>query len=338
MRVLALARRILQQMRRDRRTLALMLIGPLLVLALMYLILDTDEQPVRIAVVQAPADYIERLDRANVVTARYGEADARQALRDGEVTAAVYMQSGKLHIAVDGANPVKVQQALAALENARFKEQSARPDLKSEVTYIYGYAGLSTFDNFGSVLIGFIVFFFVFLVSGISFLQERTTGTLEKLLSTPIRRWEIVCGYLLGFGFFTVLQSVIIVCFCVYMLKIILVGTFALVVLITLSGALMALTLGTLLSTAAQSEFQMMQFIPLVVVPQVFFSGLFDLSPQMEAIGRFMPLYYIAEALRTVMLKGGGFTEILLPLGVMFGMSLCFIFANIQLLKKHRSL
>jgi ABC-2 type transport system permease protein len=325
-------------MRRDRRTLALMLIAPMFVLALMYLILDSDEQPVRIAVVQAPADYVERLDRAHVVAARYSEAEARQALRDGEVTAAVSMQSGKLHISVDGAKPAKVQQALAALENARLKEVSVRPDLKSEVTYVYGYADLSTFDNFGPVLIGFIVFFFVFLVSGISFLQERTTGTLEKLLSTPIRRWEIVCGYLLGFGFFTALQSVLIVCFCVYALKVILTGAFALVVLITLSGALMALTLGTLLSTAAQSEFQMMQFIPLVVIPQVFFSGLFDLSPQLAIIGRFMPLHYIAEALRAIMLRGAGFMEILPSLGVILGLSLCCILANIRLLKKHRSL
>ena len=61
MRMFALARRILLQMRRDRRTLGLMLLAPLVVLSLMYLVLDTDEQPVRIAVVHVPADYVERL-------------------------------------------------------------------------------------------------------------------------------------------------------------------------------------------------------------------------------------------------------------------------------------
>jgi ABC-2 type transport system permease protein len=188
------------------------------------------------------------------------------------------------------------------------------------------------------VLIGFIVFFFVFLVSGISFLQERTTGTLEKLLSTPIRRAEIVGGYLLGFGFFTALQSVIIVCFCVYALDVILIGAFGAVLLIILSGALTALSFGLLLSTAAQSEFQMMQFIPVAIIPQVFFSGLFDLSPQLEVIGRFTPLYYMAEALRAVMHKGAGLAAVLPAVGILCGLSLLFALANIRLLRKHRAL
>jgi ABC-2 type transport system permease protein len=325
-------------MRRDHRTLALMLVAPLLILSLMYLILDTDAPPVRLAVIQAPADFVEQLDRGNVITQRLSEPAAREALRQGEVTALIYLERGQLRLTVDGIKPAKVSQALAAVESASQSAIASRPDLRPEITYVYGYENLTSFDNFGSVLIGFIVFFFVFLVSGISFLQERTTGTLEKLLSTPIRRWEIVCGYLLGFGFFTALQSVLVVLYCVYVLHVFMIGSLALVVLVTLCGALMALSLGTLLSTAAQSEFQMMQFIPLVIIPQVFFSGLFELSPELEAIGRFLPLHYIAEALRTVMLKGGGLPDILLHLGIMVVLSLCFILANIRLLKKHRTL
>ncbi|MDR1133743.1 MAG: ABC transporter permease [Synergistaceae bacterium] len=117
---------------------------------------------------------------------------------------------------------------------------------------------------------------------------------------------KIVFGYILGFGAVTAVQSLLIVCFCVYVLNVMLTGSFWLVLLITLSGSLTALTLGALLSTAANSEFQIIQFIPIVIIPQVFFSGLFELSPVLAAVGRCMPLYYIADALAEVMLKGGG--------------------------------
>jgi ABC-2 type transport system permease protein len=336
MRVLALAERILRQIFRDRRTLALMLMAPLIVLSLMYLVLDVDVKAPQVAVIGAPADYLERLSRYDLTLERMDEAAAAQAVRAGEADAAVFYQSGKLLVYANGAEAARFERALAALEAARLKE--ARPSAigETELRYLSGYAGLTAFDNFGSVLIGLIIFFFVFLVSGISFLQERTGGTLEKLLSTPIRRREIVLGYLLGFGFFTVVQSLIVACFCVYALHVAMIGSFALAVAVTLVGALMAQSLGMLLSAAAQSEFQMMQFIPLVIVPQVFFSGLFDLTPVLACIGRFMPLYYLATALRTVMLRGGGFGEIWLNLLIMAAFSGVFVLGNILVLRRYR--
>ncbi|GAA3329168.1 hypothetical protein GCM10020331_076120 [Ectobacillus funiculus] len=128
------------------------------------------------------------------------------------------------------------------------------------------------FDVLSPILVGFLYSFFVFfLISGIGLLRERTTGTLERLMSTPIRRGEIVAGYLVGYGLFAVIQTVIVVFYAVNVLDIILVGSIWNVILINLLLALVALSLGILLSSFAASEFQMMQFIPIVVVPQVFF-------------------------------------------------------------------
>ena len=136
---------------------------------------------------------------------------------------------------------------------------------------------MELFDNFGPVLIGFFVFFFVFLIAGVSFLRERTGGTLERLLATPLRRFEIVAGYIIGFGLFTTLQASLIAWFAVDILDMMMEGSFLYVLFITFLLAMTALTLGTLLSAFANNELQMMQFIPLVVVPQIFFSGLFNL-------------------------------------------------------------
>jgi ABC-2 type transport system permease protein len=200
---------------------------------------------------------------------------------------------------------------------------------------------MTAFDSFGPVLIGFFAFFFVFLISGVSFLRERTTGTLERLLATPLRRWEVVAGYVLGFGIFTMLQTVLIVWFGINVLGLMMTGSFWLVLLVTLLLALTALSLGTLLSAFAASEFQMFQFIPIVVVPQVFFSGLFNLdamAPWLRAFGRLFPLTYGAEAMRDVMLRGQGWSAVAPDMGVLLLFTLAFLSLNVLALRKHRKI
>jgi ABC-2 type transport system permease protein len=131
-------------------------------------------------------------------------------------------------------------------------------------------------------------------------------------------------------------QSTIITFYVVYVLNIMMIGSLWLVLLITLLSAMTALSLGILLSTAASSEFQMIQFIPIVVVPQVFFTGLFDLSPEWAVVGKFMPLYYVADALDKVMIRGSGFLSIALDAAMLLGLTLIFMTANTMLLKRYR--
>jgi ABC-2 type transport system permease protein len=114
------------------------------------------------------------------------------------------------------------------------------------------------------------------------------------------------------------------------------IGSFALVLLITLLTSMSALTLGIMISTGANNEFQMIQFIPVVIIPQVFFCGLFDLSPGLAFIGRVMPVYYVADALKEIMLKGSGFSAIAGDAAVLLGFSIVFMIINTQLLKKYR--
>ena len=178
-----------------------------------------------------------------------------------------------------------------------------------EVNYIYGDKDTSFFDILGPILVGFFVFFFVFLISGIALLRERTTGTLERLLATPIRRHEIVLGYLIGYGIFAIIQTIIVVFYAVKVLDIVLAGSIWHVILINLLLALVALSLGILLSAFAHSEFQMMQFIPVVAIPQIFFAGILpvdNMDQWLQVIAHLMPMYYGGDALFQVMYKGMG--------------------------------
>ncbi|WDL95812.1 ABC transporter permease [Alicyclobacillus sp. ALC3] len=218
--------------------------------------------------------------------------------------------------------------------------QLTLPQLKQPtIKYLYGSANMSSFDNFGPVLIGFFAFFFVFMVSGISFLKERTTGTLERLVATPIRRWEIVAGYVLGFGAFTTVQAALIAWYCVDVLGMMMAGQFISLLVVTLLLSLTALTLGVFLSTFANSEFQMMQFIPLIIVPQVFFSGLFNLDTMavwLRWLSHIMPLYYGGDALRNIMIRGESLSSVWGDLVVLLGLSMVFMGLNVVTLRKYR--
>ena len=264
------------------------------------------------------------------------EAQVADALYWGEIIASLEYTDYILRVKLDGSNSSRSAQTLAMLQTAW--TPNLRSAVNLQVDYLYGYEGLSMFDNFGSLLIGFFIFFFVFLIAGISFLQERTSGTLEKLLSMPIERWQIVVGYALGFGILVALQSFLIALFCIYGLKIMMVENFFVVLLIVIMAALSALTLGILLSTVANNEFQMIQFIPIVIVPQVFFSGLFELPAIFEPIKYLMPLYYVADALTAVMIKGKGLAHIGSDLLFLAGCSLLFMLVQIRVLKKYRNI
>src|SRR5699024_8581580 len=117
-----------------------------------------------------------------------------------------------------------------------------------------------------------------FLISGIGLLKERTSGTLERLLSSPIKRSHIIYGYIMGYGIFSVIQTFVVVIYAIYVLNIAVVGSIRLVLHATVLTAIVALIFGILLSTLASTKFQMIQFIPLVILNQVIYSGLILLS------------------------------------------------------------
>lgn len=343
MRTRALAIRIIRQFVRDKRTMALIFLAPLLVLTLVHFIFNGQPVTPDIGTVQMPEQLNRQLADAGTRVVFYDSPDdAEQALKEGELDAVLSFSDGKPAIVLEGSDPSMSKAVLLLMQQAMQQVmQNQAPAFQPDITYLHGNADLSSFDSFGPVLIGFFSFFFVFLIAGISLLRERTTGTLERLLATPIRPAEIVGGYLLGFGVFTLLQSTLITSFSVGVLGMYMVGSFWLVLLINLLLTLTALTLGTLLSTYAGSELQMIQFIPLVIVPQVFFSGLFPLdsmSPWLQKLSYIMPLFYGADAMRGVMIRGEGIGSIQLDIYVLLGFSAVFALLNIVVLRKQRAI
>lgn len=260
-------------------------------------------------------------------------------MKKQRIDAYIALSDGRPEIMLEGSDPTINKAVLLDMQSLSQEISGESQSLRPIVKYLYGSPTMTSFDSFGPVLIGFFAFFFVFLVSGISFLKERTTGTLERLLATPIRRWEIVTGYVGGFGVFTMVQAILIAWYSVDVLGMMMVGQMLSLLVVTLLLSMTALTLGIFLSSFATSEFQMMQFIPLVIVPQVFFSGLFNIDTMatwLRWLSKVMPLYYGADAMRNIMVRGEDLGAIWLDLVVLLGFSAAFVLLNVLTLRKYR--
>ncbi|MGC6551728.1 ABC transporter permease [Streptococcus sp. VTCC 12905] len=231
-------------------------------------------------------DLIENLKKAQ-------EASA-QAVKKAQ------SQSGNLQ--ASDSNEVNIDQA-----ETEEIYSSQGDDINLSEQYIYGDEDTTFFTKMTPILMGFFVFFFVFLISGMALLKERTTGTLDRLLATPVKRSDIVYGYMLAYGFIAALQTVVIVLSTIWLLDLEVLGNIGDVIIVNILFALVALAFGLLLSTLAKSEFQMMQFIPLIITPQLFFSGIIPLDSMtgwVQSIGKVLPLYYAGNALSKIVLNG----------------------------------
>lgn len=339
MRVNGVVIRIIRQFFRDKRSLAMMFGAPMLLLWLLSLVFTQKDYIPHIAVVDVPAPIVKAMKNQEASINEYSKDKAISELEKQKVDAVIHLENGKMNLLLEGSDSSKNRAVLQVLQKSTEKNDVSM--MKPEVDYLHGSKDITMFDGLGPVLIGFFTFFFVFILSGVSFVRERLSGTLERLLSTPVRRWEIVLGYIIGFGIFAFIQSIIIVSFSVYILDLYVAGSIWLTLLITCMLSLTALTLGTFLSAYANNEFQMIQFIPLVIVPQVFFSGLFPMESMntwLQMLGKLFPLTYGADAMRQVMIRNQGFTEIALDLTVLLLFSLLFAVGNVFALKKHRKI
>ena len=172
-------------------------------------------------------------------------------------------------------------------------------------------------------MLAMLILFFGFLLSGISFLRERSQGTRERLMASPVSRLDIITGYLMGFLLFAMLQTLILFFYAVYVLKVDFHGSLWQILVFQLLIGILAVCLGIFISAFAKNEFQMIQFIPLIIVPQIFVCGLlFPIADQpqyLQWIGKFLPLTYGAEGIKALMLDGKNLLEIGKDVGVIIG-------------------
>lgn len=392
MRIFAISKKVLTELLRDKRSLALLFLAPIFIMWLMNIAFSAStDTNVQIASVNVSNAVKKSLDGVKHISTKGYKTEyaAKKALKDKKADA-VLVYKGKEKYKLTYANTdtsktaltrqavkstlkqVQVQELLQNLKKAQ-QQASAKaaqanrlPDQyqnnsqsnMSEANlnqtkqtniqqttfdisedYIYGNKDTTFFTKIVPILMGFFVFFFVFLISGMTLLKERTTGTLDRLLATPVKRSDIVFGYMLSYGAVAALQTTIIVLSTVWLLKLKVLGSMIDIILVNILFALVALSFGLLLSTLAQSEFQMMQFIPIIIVPQVFFSGIIPLDSManwIQSMGKFLPLYYAGHALSEIVLQGTSILNLESDLFVLLIFLSILTVLNIVGLKRYR--
>jgi ABC-2 type transport system permease protein len=276
------------------------------------------EGEVRFAVVDAPAE------------------GARTALRDGSLAAVITFPSsfvpnrltgrpGLILVDVEGAEPGQVLRVQQGLQQSLPRLLTAMPvslpaDCPSpcadalnllppdvEIRRMQG-TSLQIMDWYLPAIVPYLAFFFGFLMTSLSFLRERSGGTLERLLVSPLTRVELVFGYFGGFLAFSMLQAVVIIGYALFVLDVPAVGGVWPVVALMMLTLLTAEGFGIFFSAFANNEFQVTQFIPIYVLPQLFVCGIVwkieDLPGFLQPFAYLWPMTYAAQAAREVMVRG----------------------------------
>ena len=160
------------------------------------------------------------------------------------------------------------------------------------------------FNGIGAPLLGVFPFVVMFLVTSVATLRERSSGTLERLLSTPLGKGDFLAGYALAFGALAVVQALVATAFAVWVCDLRVAGPVGLLVVVALFDAVLGTATGLFFSAFARTEFQAVQFLPAVVLPQFLLCGLLVPRDQLPAalrpVSDVLPLSYAVDAMRTL--------------------------------------
>lgn len=172
------------------------------------------------------------------------------------------------------------------------------------LAWVYADYPTPIFDAVGPALLGVFPFVVMFVVTSVATLRERTSGTLERLLTTPLGKGDLMLGYALAFGLMAILQAIIATAFAVWVCGLDVVGPLWMLVVIAVVDAVLGTSLGLLASGFARSEFQAVQFMPAFVLPQFLLCGLLVPRDQMprvlELASNVLPLSYAVDAMKEV--------------------------------------
>lgn len=161
--------------------------------------------------------------------------------------------------------------------------------------------GQPLFDPLGARLMGLFPMILMFIITSVSTLRERTSGTMERLMASPLRRSDVVLGYASAFGLVAIVQGTLLVVFTVYALGLEIAGATSALVLVIALDALLGTALGLAASSLARTEFQAVQMMPAVLLPQLLIAGLFmpreDMPRALELISDALPMSYSIDAI-----------------------------------------
>jgi len=191
------------------------------------------------------------------------------------------------------------------------------------------FVNTKEFEVIGPALLALFPFIIMFLITSITTLRERRSGTLERLMTMPLGKFDFIVGYTLAFGLLAILQSLIAVGYAVWVCGLTISGNVWLLILVAVANAVLGTTLGLFASAFASTEFQVVQFMPALVFPQILLGGIFIPRAQMpdvlRSISDWLPLSHSIEALQKVTMDSGASATVLREVGIVALWALAFV-------------
>ncbi|MDH3365088.1 MAG: ABC transporter permease [Thermoplasmata archaeon] len=372
-RVLAIALKTLRSLRHDKRTAGFLVFMPLFMIAIFGYTFGGEIENVDVVVVNldvgsangSVADMIIG-DLASRVTLRLtalsSPDEAVEAVRLTDAWAAIYfgpefteqVEEGiavsalglfavpsvvELHL--DASNPniaqTVVTELQASIQVVLVEHYDMNPPVAVVEDRVYG-EGAEFIDFFAPGVMGLAAMMVTFMLSIISFVRERSTGTLDRLLTTPVTEGEIVGGYAMAFGIVALIQSTVILVAAMLLFKVTVEGSALLALLTIFLLGVGSQGLGFLLSSIAKNEFQAVQFIPLILFPSILLAGVFwplEAVPDiLRPVSNFIPLTYAVDGCRSIMVRGWGAGDVWPQLAVLAGFAAATLMLSAYSLKK----
>ena len=377
-RTLEVARKTLRSLKHDRRTAGFLVFMPLFMIAIFGYTFGGDLRDVEVVVVNMDSGganesvaemIVSEVSKGDTLKLTFlppdegrAAAAAEDSVRDADAwaalvfdanftqeveTAVAAMRAGlplvpcQVDLMIDASNPniaqAVVAEVAAAIQTVLVTQYGLVPPVTISQDMVYGQDA-EFIDFFAPGVMGLAGMMVTLMLSIISFVHERTNGTLDRLLTTPVTEGEIVGGYALAFGLVALIQSTVILLAAVILFRIEIVGNpFLLLFVIFLLG-IGSQGLGFILSSNAKNEFQAVQFMPLILFPSILLAGVFwplEAVPSLlRPVSYFIPLTYAVDACRSIMIRGWGVAEVWPQLLILAAIAAALLILSAYSLKK----
>ncbi len=362
MNILYIVKKVLLQFLRDKRLMFLIIFVPLFIMSIFYfLFIDGLINEVRLGiyypdkdskVAKGIMDFLNERDEINHIT--LSDDNLSSQIEKKNLDAAILFKEdfNKIikedkkafyEVVYEGTAPdiAKIVERImeGALMNG-YKESKgtfvrfmgAELDIEMEESYKYASEDFRFIDLISPAFIVFFVYFISFLLTCVAFLRERSYGTLDRIFVSPIKTFELILGYMLAFFILSLIQSTILLLYMKLALGIRTEVNIFLALVPIMITVLLGVTMGIFFSTFAKTEFQVIQFIPIVIIPQSLLSGvLFEVEAIPEGfrqVSYALPLTYTNFILKDVLLRGKSFTELWLDFLILIGFFALFLFLS----------
>jgi ABC-2 type transport system permease protein len=366
-RAFSVTKRVFHGLRHDRRTMALITIAPLLAMSVFGVAFSGDVTDVNVVVVNLDGGAVSQAIIGNLdektlsIRSMDSEEDAVREVEEGKVWAAVIFPEGfsagvmakrqdpssggdtVITVRADKSNvnvATAVFRAVSDAISTTMSQAGVELPISVDDAPVYG-KGAEFIDFFVPGIMAFAVFLLTTLLTLLSFVGERTNGTLARLRASPIRESEIVVGYAMAFGLVGMFQASLLLIVATLGFKVAIAGNPFLAYVIVALLAVVSVCLGILLSSAAKREAQAVQFIPVIVLPTFLLAGIFwpveAIPSVLRPLSLLIPPTYAVEAMRSVILRGWGLGHIWPQLIILVAFAAVFLVASVRSLHREEA-